>query len=121
MKSEYKEMAIRNLYGMIAGSKDTLISSFNKNFKNRVGFEPDSYEIKQIDKLVDSENGRSVWVGRMETKLIIDGEEFEVYRDWNEEFEIDKKHPMYDDDYFYEGPYCESHLRAMELIEQLNK
>ena len=57
----------------------------------------------------------------METKLIIDGEEFEVYRDWNEEFEIDEKHPMYNDDYFYDGPDCESHLRAMELIEQLNK
>jgi hypothetical protein len=121
MKNEYKEMAIRNLYGMVVGSSDILISSFNKNFKNRFGFQPDLYEIKQIDKLVDNENGRSIWVGRMEAKLVIDDKIFEVYRDLNEEFEIDKKHPMYDDDYFYEGPYCESHLRAMELIEQLNK
>jgi len=111
----YKKMAINALYGMIQGNADSAAKSVNRQCKNANVRKPEQIIVTQKNK-VDS----NVWIGRMDM-VIIDGEnEFWVYRDWAGEEEIDKLHPNYDDDWFFESRDCENYKRWKGLFEQHN-
>lgn len=122
MEREYKEFAIRAVYGSIQTTGAYLKQWVGKRFFERFGIQPDIIEVVQTDKYIN-ENDRfnSIWVGSLTLNLTVDGETFSVKRDWNEEYEYDSKHPCYNDDYFYESESCYSFKKYRELINSLNK
>lgn len=119
----YKKMAITALYGMIQGNAHSAAEQINHRCKREHIRKPEQIIVTQQDKLITMpgmEIDSKIWVGRIEMR-ITDGEnEFWVYRDWFEEIEIDKLHPMYDDDWFYESSDCENYKRWKSLFEQHN-
>ncbi len=116
MVAEYKVYVINSLYGLIEGSASSLERSFKKNFERKYSTQPESFIVTQADLLLDN-----VWVGSMKATLVMDGETFVCSRNWLEEYNIDKQHPNYDDEYFYEGVDNYAYRKSLELISELNE
>lgn len=117
MDREHKEFVIRSVYGIIQTTGEYLKKSSEKRFFDRFGFHPDKIEVTQSDKYMEGEEGRSVWVGGMEMILTVNGESYSVYRDWLDEYIVDRRHPNYNDDYFYDSDECYSQKRYKQLME----
>jgi len=76
---------------------------------------PEKIEVIGTDKFI--KNGNNIWIGTMTVNLIVDGEEFNVKRDWEEEYYIDSKHPDYKtDEDFYDSPKPHSVKKYREVI-----
>ena len=104
------------------GSAASVERLFKRSFRERFNIEPESFIVTQTDLLIDSDGpqGGKVWVGSMEATLVMDGETFVCSRDWLEEYNIDRQHPKYDDDWFYDGTDNHSYKKAIELIDKVN-
>lgn len=125
MDKQHKIFAINSLYGIIQTTGTALKQSVGKRFFLQFGILPDIVEVVQSDKVIDREEGDissspNVWVGSLELRLTVDGETFSVYRDWLDEYMIDRRHPNYNNDYFYDSDECYSQKRYKELIKNLN-
>lgn len=116
MNRGYQVYVINSLYGLMEGNASSLERSFKKNFERKFNTQPESFTVTQTDLLVDS-----VWAGSMEATLVMDGETFVCNRDWLEEYNLDKQHPNYDDEYFYEGVYNYAYKKSRELISKLDE
>lgn len=125
MDRQYKIFAINSLYGIIQTTGTALKQSVGKRFFLQFGILPDIVEVVQSDKVIDRDEGDTssspnVWVGSLELRLTVDGETFSVYRDWLDEYMVDRRHPNYNNDYFYDSEECYSQKRYKELIKNLN-
>ena len=125
MDKQHKIFAINSLYGIIQTTGTVLKQSVGKRFFLQFGILPDIVEVVQSDKVIDREEGDissspNVWVGSLELRLTVDGETFSVCRDWLDEYMIDRRHPNYNNDYFYDSDECYSQKRYKELIKNLN-
>lgn len=125
MDNQYKIFAINCVYGIIQTTGTQLKLSTGKRFNRQFGFLPDIIDVVQNDKVIDRDTADTstspnVWVGSLELRLTVDGETFSVKRDWNEEYQIDVKHPNYSDDWFYDSDECYSQIKYQELIKNLN-
>jgi hypothetical protein len=125
MDKQYKIFAINCVYGIIQTTGTQLRISAGKRFNKQFGFLPDIIEVVQTDKLIDRDDADTssnpnVWVGSLELRLTIGGETYSVYRDWLDEYMADRRHPNYNDDYFYDSDECYSQKRYNELIKNLN-
>jgi len=122
----YKRMAIGALYGMIQGDCNSAVKTLNRRCEIMGVRKPEQITVTQRDKVIPTpwiHNGEQInlssWVGRMELRIIDGDNEFWVYRDWFEEYEIDKLHPEYEKDHwFHESDDCESHKRYVAMCEQ---
>ena len=122
MEPKYKEFIIRGLYGLIEGSASSLEFHLESNFKLIFGFQPESITVTHKDKFVGAdEKSNGCWIGEMTIRIVLEGEEFSVTRDWGEEYEHDTNHPDYNsDDYFYESDKCFSYKKCNELLESIS-
>lgn len=112
---KYKKIVISNLYGLIEGSIHSVVDLINKAFR-RQGLEQPTIIAIQKDARTDS----GLWAGVMDITIHYDNHKFSVMRDWLSEYEIDKLHPNYDDDWFYETDDTECMKRWKALYEQNN-
>ena len=125
MDKQHKIFAINCVYGIIQTTGTQLKISTGKRFNKQFGFLPDIVEVIQSDKVIDRDkadtsSSPNIWVGSLELRLTVDGETFSVYRDWLDEYMVDRRHPNYNDDYFYDSDECYSQKKYNELIKNLN-
>jgi hypothetical protein len=121
MNYEYKELIVEQLFGLIEGSAKTLESIISNNFKRKFKFSPDYIKVSSTDYFVTDDGiYKNSWVGTMTAIICIEGEEFSVTRDWYEEFEIDKKHPDFQNDWFFESDNCYSYIKCKEIVKSIN-
>ena len=93
MEIKYKQLVVESLYGLIEGSARALEEALQDDFLIDFNLVPEKLEVKGTDKFIKNEDGRDIWIGTMTVTLIIEGEEYNVSRDWEEEYNIDIK-PM---------------------------
>tara|TARA_R110001583_G_scaffold103870_3_gene251205 strand:- start:182 stop:556 length:375 start_codon:yes stop_codon:yes gene_type:complete len=116
MEIKYKQLVIESLYGLIEGSARALEEALQDDFLIDFNLVPEKLEVKGTDKFIKNEDGRDIWIGTMTVTLIIEGEEYNVSRDWEEEYNMDIKHPDYKtDENFYDNhkPYSSKKYRGL--------
>jgi len=117
MENKYKEFVINRLYGLIEGSPKSLKDMMIRDFKTIFKQEPDSINVTSTNRFVEEENGS--WIGTMTVVLNVSGEEYTITRDWGEEYDNDKNHPNFNDEWFYEGDDCFSWKKSQEILKSL--
>ena len=70
-------------------------------------------------EFIKKEDGYDIWIGTMTVNLIINSEEFNVTRNWEEEYYIDIKHPDYKDEDFYDSRKPYSSKKYREIMKSL--
>lgn len=115
LNPKYKKVIITSLYGLMEGSIHNVVKNINKSFERQGLAQP---TIIAIQKDGRTENG--FWAGLMDITIHYDNCEFFVRRDWFSEYEVDKLHPNFQDDYFYETEDAEHMKRWKTLYEQNN-
>lgn len=122
MEIKYKKFVVDYLFGLIEGSAKGLEEAIKDDFLIDFNFEPEKLEVIGKDKFIKNENGSDIWIGAMTVKLIIDGEEFNVTRNWEEEYYVDIKHPDYKiDEDFYDSQKPYSSKKYREIINSLGR
>jgi hypothetical protein len=119
-KMQQNRTVVESLFGLIEGSANGLEEAIKDDFLLDFNLVPEKLEVKGIDKFIKKADGYDIWIGTMIVNLIIDGEEFNVTRNWEEEYYIDKKHPDYKTDQdFYDShkPYSSKMYR--EIMKSL--
>jgi hypothetical protein len=120
MKKEYKKFVIDYLFGLIEGSAKGLEEAIKDDFLLDFNLVPEKIGVIGTDKFMKNENGNHIWIGTMTVNLIIDGEEFNVTRNWEEEYYIDIKHPDYmTDEDFYDSYKPYSSKKYREIVKGL--
>ncbi|AJR04738.1 hypothetical protein [Siansivirga zeaxanthinifaciens] len=121
MKIKYKKLVVESLFGLIEGSAKGLEKAIKDDFLLEFNFVPEKLQVKGTDKFIKKEDGYDIWIGTMTVNLIIGGEEFNVTRNWEEEYYIDIKHPDYliDED-FYDSSKKYSSKKYREIINSFN-
>ncbi|MCF8274954.1 MAG: hypothetical protein K9I95_14100 [Flavobacteriaceae bacterium] len=116
MEIKFKKFVVDYLFGLIEGSAKGLEEAIMDDFLIDFNLMPEKIEVIGTDKYIKNENGNDIWIGTMTVNLIIDGDEFNVTRNWAEEYYIDIKHPDYlTDEDFYEShkPYSSKKYREV--------
>ncbi|WP_445956532.1 hypothetical protein [Yeosuana sp.] len=122
MEIEHKKHVVDILYGLIEGSARALEEAVKDDFLLDFNLEPEKLEVISTDKFIKNENGSDIWIGTMTVKLIIDGEEFIVTRNWEEEYYVDIKHPDYKtDEDFYDSHKPYSSIKYREIMNSLER
>jgi hypothetical protein len=120
MKTKYKKLVVESLFGLIEGSARALEEALIDDFLIDFNLVPEKLEVKGTDKFIKNGDERDIWIGTMTAILIIDGEEYKVTRDWEEEYYIDIKHPDYKtDEDFYDSHKPYSSKRYHEIMKNL--
>ena len=120
MKLEHKKLVVSCLFGTIEGSPKGLEDALKDEFLIDFNLTPEKLEVIGVDKFINEGDSYDIWIGSMTVNLIIDGEEFSVSRDWEEEYHINRKHPDYKtDEDFYDSLKPHSHTRYLEIIKSL--
>jgi hypothetical protein len=120
MKLEHKQLVVRYLFGLIEGSSVGLEEALKDDFLIDFNLAPEKLEVIGVDKFINDGDGCDIWIGSMTVNLIIDGEEFSVSRDWEEEYHMNRKHPDYKTDAdFYDSLKPHSHTRYLEIMKSL--
>ena len=116
MELKYKKFVIDYLFGLIEGSAKALEEAIKDDFLIDFNLEPQKIEVIGIDKFIKNENRSDIWIGTMSVNRIIEGEAFNITRNWEEEYYIDIKHPDYKTDVEF---YCTFSVEN-ELLEFKN-
>ena len=120
MDIKYKIFVLNRLYGLIEGTANSLKYMLLRDFQDRYGFLPELLTVLSTDKFIIEEYNKGCWIGTMTVRLIIEGEEYVITRDWGDEYKHDFSHPDYrHDDYFYDGHECYSYKKYNEILESL--
>jgi len=122
IKKEYKKIIINSLYGMMDGSPKSLVDDIIARFKFILGvtLTADMISASHTDKFINNAQSRPCWYGTMTVKLVIDGEEYEITRDWSAERDIDILHEDYEtDEWFFESDKCASYKISKSLLAEL--
>ena len=120
MDNKYKIFVVNRLYGLIEGSPKSLKYMLLSDFKARYNFEPDSITVISSNIYILEEYMNGCWIGTMTVRLVIDGEEWLITRDWGEEYKYDFSHPNFKtDDWFYESEDCYSYKKYNEILATL--
>jgi hypothetical protein len=120
MKIKYKKLVVVCLFGLIEGSARALEEALNDDFLTDFNLVPEKLEVIGTDKMIKTEDGSNIWIGTMTVTLIIQGEEYNATRDWEEEYYIDIKHPDYKtDEDFYDSHKPYSSKRYHEIMKNL--
>jgi len=120
MEIKYKKLVVDFLFGLIEGSAKGVEEAIKDDFLIDFNLVPEKIEVIGTDKFIKNENGDKSWIGTMTVNLIINGEEFNVERDWEEEYNIDIKHPDYlTDEDFYDSYKPFSVKKHLEIIKSL--
>jgi hypothetical protein len=118
MKKQYKKHIVESLFGLIEGSAKGLEDALKDDLTTNFNLVPEKLEVIGTDKFIKCENGSDIWVGTMTVNLIIDGEVFSITRNWEEEYNMDIKHPDYNsDDDFYDSHKPYSSIRYREIMK----
>ena len=97
LDKQYKELAIKSVYGMMEGSGNSIVKHFRRRCKLADVKLPESILVQQYN--TTASDG---YTGTRFTVTVIDGDnEFYVYRDTSEEHDIDKLHPDYESDLWF--------------------
>ena len=117
----YKKLVVDYLFGLIEGSAKALEEAIKDDFLLDFNMVPEKIEVIGTDKFIKKGDGYDIWIGTMIVKLTIDGEEFNVTRNWEEEYYIDIKHPDYlTDEDFYDSHKPFSSKKHREIINSLD-
>jgi hypothetical protein len=117
MEIKYKKFVVDYLFGLVEGSAKALEEAIKDDFLIDFNLVPEKIEVIGVDKFIKNENGNNIWIGTMTVNLIIDGEEFNITRNWEEEYCIDIKHPDYlTDEDFYDSHKPFSSKKHLEII-----
>lgn len=121
MENKYKEFVVNRLYGLMEGSPASLQNMMIRDFKTIFKQEPDSINVTSTNRFVEEEYNKGCWIGTMTVSLKINNEEYELTRDFGEEYDSDKNHPNYKtDDWFYESEDCFSWKKLQEILKSFN-
>ena len=121
MEIKYKKFVVDYLFGLIEGSAKGLEEAIKDDFLLDFNLVPEKIEVIGIDKFIKNEDGNDIWIGTMTVNLLIDGEEFNVTRDWAEEYYIDIKHPDYlNDENFYDSRKRYASKKYCEIIKSFD-
>lgn len=120
MDAKYKIFVLNRLYSLIEGTANGLKYMLYRDFMDRYGFLPEYLSVTSTDKFILEDYLKGCWIGTMTVRIIIDGEEYVITRDWGEEYKYDYSHPDFrHDDYFYDGKECYSYKKYNEILESL--
>jgi hypothetical protein len=122
IKKQYKELIINSLYGMMDGSPKSLVEHIIYVSKINLGVTLSAVMVtaSSTDKFINNAQSRPCWYGTMTVKLVIDGAEYELTRDWSAERDIDILHEDYEtDDWFFESDKCASYKISKALLAEL--
>ena len=118
MEIKYKKFVVDYLFGLIEGSAKGLEEAIKDDFLLDFNLVPEKLEVVGTDKFIKKEDGYDIWIGTMTVSLIIDGEAFNVTRNWEEEYCIDIKHPDYiTDEDFYDSHKPYSSKKYREIVK----
>ena len=121
MEIKYKEHIVESLFGLIEGSAKALEEALKDDFLLDFNLVPEKIEVIGTDKFIKKEDGYDIYIGTMTVNLIIDGEEFNIKRDWEDEYYIDITHPDYiTDEDFYDSHKPYSSKKYREIMNSLN-
>ena len=102
----------------VVTNKD-LEKMINGDIERKFNHKPDYIKVTSTDNFIDDGRHKGCWIGTMTVFLSINNEEYILSRDWGEEHNHDKKHPNYNDDYFYDSDDCFSWKKGQELCGEL--
>jgi hypothetical protein len=120
METKYKKIVVDYLFGLLEGSAKGLEEAIKDDFLLDFNLVPEKLEVIGTDKFIKNENRSDIWIGTMSVNLIIEGEAFNITRNWEEEYYIDIKHP----DYFRDEDFYDSHKpyslkKCLEILKNL--
>jgi hypothetical protein len=120
MRIEYKKHIIESLYGLMEGSAKGLEDAIKDDFLIDHNIIPQKIEVKGTDKFIFDKTGHKIWVGSMTVVLKIDGETYQLSRDWEEEYYKDINHKDYSPDIdFYNSSKTYSSIKYRKLMREL--
>lgn len=120
MRIEYKKHIIESLYGLMEGSAKALEDTIKDDFLIDHNIIPQKLEVKGTDKFIFDITGHKIWVGSMMVFVKINGETYQLSRDWEEEYYKDINHKDYSPDIdFYNSSKTYSSIKYRELMREL--
>jgi len=122
MEIKYIKLVVESLFGLIEGSAKGLEEALKDDFLLDFNLVPEKIEVIGTDKFIKKEDGYDIWIGTMTVNLTIGDEEFNVTRNWEEEYYVDIKHPDYKtDEDFYDSHKSYSSIKYREIMNSLER